>query len=152
MTFERTHYPDVNIIDRLSSLLNLSTERISVWFQNRRARFKKIKKPVNFNKSSDENDYLDEYQPSNKLNNRDLKENLFQLIESFRPMENLNKPNLNQTAEIQFKNSSIHNQVKLPICENDSNKKYIFKLYFLLFVRILYLLFILKVNLRRHVN
>ena len=32
------------MVDDLSSMLNLSTERISIWFQNRRARFKKTRK------------------------------------------------------------------------------------------------------------
>jgi hypothetical protein len=43
-TFQKTHYPDVNIVDRLSDVLALGTERISVWFQNRRARFKRTKR------------------------------------------------------------------------------------------------------------
>lgn len=42
--FEKNHYPDVNTVDRLANMLNLSTDRISIWFQNRRARFKKAKK------------------------------------------------------------------------------------------------------------
>lgn len=41
--FQKTHYPDVNVVDQLSNKLNISNERISVWFQNRRARFKKEK-------------------------------------------------------------------------------------------------------------
>jgi hypothetical protein len=43
-TFERTHYPEIRAVDDLSSELSLSIERISVWFQNRRARFKKCRK------------------------------------------------------------------------------------------------------------
>ena len=43
-TFQKTHYPDVAIVDRLSSVLNLGTERISIWFQNRRAKHKKDRK------------------------------------------------------------------------------------------------------------
>lgn len=42
--FERTHYPDINVVDKLSELLGLTVERISVWFQNRRARYKKTAK------------------------------------------------------------------------------------------------------------
>ena len=32
------------MVDDLCQMLNLSTERISIWFQNRRARFKKARK------------------------------------------------------------------------------------------------------------
>lgn len=42
--FEKTHYPEVQLVDRLSEKLNLSIERISIWFQNRRAKDKKAKK------------------------------------------------------------------------------------------------------------
>ena len=43
-TFQRVHYPDVSVVDRMCNMLNLTPERIAVWFQNRRARFKKSKK------------------------------------------------------------------------------------------------------------
>ena len=57
-TFNKTHYPDVTVVDRLSNLLNLATERISIWFQNRRARYKKTKKqdPSNLNGEEDEDE------------------------------------------------------------------------------------------------
>jgi len=42
--FNKSHYPEVQMVDRLSEKLGLSIERISVWFQNRRAKFKKSKK------------------------------------------------------------------------------------------------------------
>jgi len=42
--FLKSHYPEVHVVDKLSDKLNLSIERISVWFQNRRAKFKKTKK------------------------------------------------------------------------------------------------------------
>lgn len=43
-TFQKTHYPDLSVVDRLSQVLHLATERISIWFQNRRARHKKERK------------------------------------------------------------------------------------------------------------
>lgn len=42
--FNLTHYPDTNQVDRMSTALGLSIERISIWFQNRRAKFKKSAK------------------------------------------------------------------------------------------------------------
>ena len=43
-TFQKSQYPEIKTVDDLSQTLNLSTERISIWFQNRRARFKKARK------------------------------------------------------------------------------------------------------------
>jgi hypothetical protein len=42
--FQRSHYPEVTVVDRLSNFLKLTPDRIAVWFQNRRARFKRAKK------------------------------------------------------------------------------------------------------------
>lgn len=36
-----THYPDFNAMDELSKRLGLPVERIQVWFQNRRAKFRR---------------------------------------------------------------------------------------------------------------
>lgn len=43
-SFQESHYPEIKTVDDLCDLLKLSTERISIWFQNRRARFKKARK------------------------------------------------------------------------------------------------------------
>lgn len=36
-----THYPDFNAMEELSKRLNLPVEKIQVWFQNRRAKFRR---------------------------------------------------------------------------------------------------------------
>lgn len=46
-TFQKTPYPEIRMVDDLSQMLNLSTEKISIWFQNRRARSKKARKLEN---------------------------------------------------------------------------------------------------------
>jgi hypothetical protein len=40
--FEQTHYPDSAIRESLSVRLNLSSIRIQTWYQNRRAKFRKL--------------------------------------------------------------------------------------------------------------
>jgi len=35
----------VNVVDRLSEVLKINTDKICIWFQNRRAKFKRTKKP-----------------------------------------------------------------------------------------------------------
>jgi hypothetical protein len=73
-TFQKTHYPDVAVVDRLAQVLNLGTERISIWFQNRRARYKKDRKlladqnkQVNSNK---QNEWANKQQQYNSNNNK----------------------------------------------------------------------------------
>ncbi|KAL6107109.1 duxa [Pungitius sinensis] len=39
--FEHTHYPEVSSKDQLASRLHLSEGRIQIWFQNRRAKWRK---------------------------------------------------------------------------------------------------------------
>ncbi|UJR33776.1 hypothetical protein I4U23_021203 [Adineta vaga] len=61
-TFQDHRYPSVSIVDDLVEQLNLSTQKITVWFQNRRARLKKSQQKLEKNdqKQYDSGIHLDE--------------------------------------------------------------------------------------------
>ena len=64
--FEQTHYPDSNMREQLSKSLCLDAIRIPVWFQNRRAKFKKMDS-INNSKSSKFNQTFEFFNKKLKL-------------------------------------------------------------------------------------
>lgn len=40
--FSKAHYPDASCIDRIADSMGINFHTITVWFQNRRARLKRL--------------------------------------------------------------------------------------------------------------
>lgn len=111
-TFLKAQYPEIKIVDDLSNLLNLSTERISIWFQNRRARFKKARKL-----HAQENGYSSENVNFNQLKYNVYEPTVMQPLNQYSTYYSTNPLSMSKQE-----NYSLNKQHVGDVCLNKTNQ------------------------------